>query len=106
MTIPINEAVIKYQEYVNVVHKARARISEDFEIVESNKFELGAEWLILLQKKPIGEFMWNVPHMLSFKPLVDQPEQAYDEDYIKDINLWTEVIENTVSSILSTKSGD
>lgn len=104
MIIPIEDAIAKYGEYIEAVNNTKELLEqESFKIAASNDFELGAEWSITYKGKLIAEMMWNIPYMLSFSPQVEQDQEEFFVDYIKNIEDWREFLSDISQSIIAIK---
>lgn len=104
MSIPIEEAVIKFKDFIVAIDEIKKILeTEGFKIVASDDFELGAEWLVTYDNQPVAEMMWNIPYMLSFKPRIKQGQEEFFVDYIKNIRDWRNFLDDIVESIIETK---
>ena len=47
--------------------------------------------------------MWNIPYMLSFNPRVEQSQEEFSLDYVKNVKDWREFLSDMSTSILTAK---
>lgn len=101
MILDINESMKKHHQYLEAIDAARARlVREGFAIIENDAFELGAEWNVTYKTKLVARIEWNVPHMLSFMPYIDQQEEEFSIDYIKNFDQWKKFLDDIVKSLI------
>ncbi len=104
MIMSKDDAITKYYEYIVAISDTKKLLEkEGIKIVASNDFELGAEWLVSYKDKPIAEIMWNIPYMLSFNPRVEQSQEEFSLDYVKNVKDWREFLSDMSTSILTAK---
>lgn len=92
MVINIDDAVYKYEDWIARINKFEHDLTDlGAQIEKQNDFELGGEWTIRRNGREIGQFVWNVPHIIRLE--VDSTV-LIDEDYLKDCAMWIDVIDD------------
>lgn len=92
MVINIRDSERLYGDWIQEVKKfEKSLLEKGFLIEKKNEFELGGEWVIVGDEGTVGEFVWNVPSILA---LTVDGKEVVDEDYLKGITMWREVIDD------------
>lgn len=90
--LSIDEAERRYSGQIEAIRVfERSVVDLGYTMVKSDEFELGAEWTIKLNDKEIGAFAWNVPHLMR---LEIGGKSLIDEDYIDDLKMWKETLQD------------
>lgn len=105
MVISIKDAEKKYEEYILAINNTKdGLLAHGFQIDTSDEFELGGEWLVLLEDRAVAKVTWNIPYYIEFTPIVSQREKSFLIDYIKNFNDWNRLLNNITVSILEIKN--
>ena len=104
MTLSLDDSIKKYSDRLSEIERLRSELEKNnFDVIETDKFELGAKWLVIKAGKEIASFEWNVPYMLSFTPIAEQQEEEFELDYVKSYHDWKDFLNDIKISIFSAK---
>ena len=104
MTLSLDDSIKKYSDRLSEIEHLRSALDKNnFNVIETDKFELGSKWLILKAEKEIASLEWNVPYMLSFTPIAEQQEEEFELDYVKSYRDWKDFLNDIKISVLNAK---
>jgi hypothetical protein len=98
MVINIDEAQVKYSEFIKAAQNLRNEMGKiGFTTETTDDIKIAAQYNFSLNEK-VCEVYWNVPHQINFKSYADEKD-SFEIDYVKNLKDWKEFLDD-ISAIM------